>query len=1242
MKQLFARAMKASIIILTAMLLLTENVWGGAGRHDQLYVVPAAGEVKIDGILDEWDFSGHIDFYVVPETKETQSAVIGMMYDDDAVYIGGTVRDSSPMMNRHDPQTKPSRAWDADVCQIFFSIDPDDEQPLKYSSFRKEDKDVSPVATMMLWYFTDREEPALAMFRGMGFTKALHPDIHENGHITAKHFDAAYKKGDDELSYTFEYRIPWETMAVKRIPKAGDNLAAAMAVFWGRRDGLKTAGGAAWAWNVMSVAGFPYQSSGVWGTWRFWSEGNIPREWVDGKLPPEQPLPLKFSYNLPREGESTIQFFDENDESMRILVAQQRRPEGVNTERWDGLDDDGKPLPAGKYSWRGVVHDPINVKYRFSVHNSGNPPYPTDDNTGGWGGDHGRPSTVLRIKDGMILAWDSCEFGWGLIRTDLDGRKKWGSKRTAEYLATDGERLFIAGGHGWSAGGGVTVIELSTSRTLNFQPGMERLLAPKGGENDDNKVTGLACDGKQIYVAYGGRNMIGVYTPEGNLAASWDVQAPGQLAMRADGSLVALSDDRVVVLRDGRIINKVTDVLTMPRGIAVSKNDEIFVAQAGNVQQVKVYDLNGKLLRTIGKDGGRPAKGTYDVSGMYEPGGIDVDEKGRLWVAETTDGPKRISVWDSETGKNVNEFFGGSAYFAYGTIDPARPDEIYAHHVLWKIDWKKYKTRPLTTIWRKTAPDMMPPPNCSGHNGSPRLMTAENGHQYMFGRTSLLLREGDLLKPFLAVFRDRPFDMLGEEEPTEQRHRLREPQLWQDFNNDGCVQVSELTALPPNKFGKPRISLAHDLRLYMNDGYVLTPVRFTETGQPVYDFAAAKPSPVGLAPDSDGFVYPDYASPQISKRTVEGDVLWSYSDIEHWKRSLGKPVIKPGRLWGTTGKLGVAGDYLAYMVYWGVNHVFHTPSGVYVAALLSDGRIGQSSKHQGSQPEGQGGSFVKLNIEGKDRYFIIHGGQDSRVWEVLGLENVQTLKGGTYEHTAEAVQSTTQALAEWKAAIAGDAQMTVVRGLDTLDNAKPIGKEIEGDRGFDVSMAYDDVNLYIHYDVTSPHPLKNTLPEDLLIFRGGNCLDIQLATDPKADPKRNKPAPGDVRVLVTRKDGKPFSMVYRTKVKDFKGEPIVLSSPTGSESFDNIESTDRVKLDYNETDKGFTALVTVPLDLFGLQPESGDTVKLDLGYIFGNATGSRTAARAYLHNNSFSANVVDDIPNESRLEPGEWGTATFE
>ena len=51
---------------------------------------------------------------------------------------------------------------------------------------------------------------------------------------------------------------------------------------------------------------------------------------------------------------------------------------------------------------------------------------------------------------------------------------------------------------------------------------------------------------------------------------------------------------------------------------------------------------------------------------------------------------------------------------------------------------------------------------------------------------------------------------------------------------------------------------------------------------------------------------------------------------------------------------------------------------------------------------------------------------------------------------------------------------------------------------------------------------------------------------------------------------------------------------------------------------------------------------MDVGYIFGNAGGTQAGLRAYWHNNGFTANVVNDTPNESRLEPALWGTARVE
>ena len=70
--------------------------------------------------------------------------------------------------------------------------------------------------------------------------------------------------------------------------------------------------------------------------------------------------------------------------------------------------------------------------------------------------------------------------------------------------------------------------------------------------------------------------------------------------------------------------------------------------------------------------------------------------------------------------------------------------------------------------------------------------------------------------------------------------------------------------------------------------------------------------------------------------------------------------------------------------------------------------------------------------------------------------------------------------------------------------------------------------------------------------------------------------------------------------------------------------------------------MTVPLAVIGWTPKPGEKVRMDLGYVFGNPGGSLVMTRSYWKNTSFAANVVGDIPHESRLEPHEWGTAMVE
>jgi hypothetical protein len=1263
-----------SVLVMSLVLLCASAVWAdtGLGRHKQLYVVPAPNTVVIDGKLNDWDLSGQIEMYVISETKAMQSAKFAVMYDREALYLSGVVRDTTPLMNRQEPQANGGRGWDADACQFRLSLDPAQPYPLTASvwELRAGAPDTrDDIVHLTLWNYTDRNEPCLGMQLGMTY-RTPRPEWAPFGIVPAKFYQAKYVKATDGGGYTFEYRIPWSTLGAKKPLKGGDTVGGTVQFNWGAADGLKTAGGAAWAYDVMAGPGFVFQSTACWGKLIFAAKGNVAKELVEAGVPAEKPLPLEFAYDLPADGQITLQLFDEKNLVRRILVAQGDRRAGRNIERWDGLDDHGKPLTPGIYTLKGIIHQPITGKFLFSAHNSGQPPYPTDDGKGGWGADHGDPTGCSAIPGGLLLAWQGAEYGWGIIRVDLEGRKQWGSKTEAKFIVNDGKRFFTYSPPydpaNTAPATGIKAFALADGKPLTFGGGQDELKAPPDGDREGAMVTGLAAANGKIYVSYGKRNLIGVFDgASGKLGATWTVPAPGVLAARPDGSLAVISDGKLVAVAAGKITALNGADLDTPAGITVATDGTIYVSNQGTQQDIAVFSSDGKLLRRIGKAGGRPAMGDYDANGVYMPQGLAVDANGRLWVAENSDGPKRISVWNTATGAFAREFFGGSGYFAYATIDPAVPNELYCHNVLWRVDWEKNTVAPISTIWRKTAPEMVSEPAVSSMPQGFKMLTATNGRQYGIGSAPgasiLYRRDGNLFKPFFAAFnvqrRNIPapwrLDRLGGIPPA-----LDDPEktpdgryFWQDANDDQRMQRDELFRFTDLRliYALGFRALAPDLTIWADGGYLVKPVRWLANGQPVYDPEQLEKSFLFGTPhanadvwlDPDGAVY-TLGAGQLSRWRKDGKLEWGYPGIPRWGDSLGLPPVKPGLLHGLTGGLGVAGEFTGNMTYFGPCHLFDR-NGIYTGMIFRDGRMGGRGPDEG-QPEGHIGSLVRVATKpgAAPRTFLLAGGQDARVTEVLGFDSIKPLPATTFTLSAEGVKTAADALTAYKARTGQGTKLVIAAGRPALDTGKGAEKSLDGARRFTARVAHDDKNLFVRFDVVTPSELVNAVADPKLLFKGGNCLDIQLAADPGADPQRKTPAPGDVRLLVTRQTGKTFAVLYRTKVKEFKGEPIVLISPTGKEAFDAITVVENVGLDYRKTGDGFTVVVTIPLELVGLKLAKDQKIKMDLGYIYGNATGNGGAARSYVFNNSFSANVVNDVPNESRLEPAQWGAAEVE
>jgi sugar lactone lactonase YvrE len=975
---------------------------------------------------------------------------------------------------------------------------------------------------------------------------------------------------------------------------------------------------------------------------------------------------------------TSITLIDAKGDRVRNVIAAQSRPAGKVTESWDGLDNAGRVLPPGEYTWKGLHHEPLKTRYVLAVSNSGSPPYNTPDGKGAWGGDWGCPADVCFAGDRAVLVWDGSEAGMGLIGLDAAGRKQWGQRIGGSCLATDGQWVFVY----LAEEKQIRAYAVTDGRQTNFLRG-ELWAEPNRGK--DTACSGLAWQAGKLYVANAAAGEVAEYDArQGKILRRLPVPAPKWIAAAGQDALLVISGGSIqkLGLTDGKVKPLISQHVDEPKAVAVAQGGTIYVSNGGKRHDVTVFDANGKLLRAIGKPGGRavadlppdnghlsPSRaGKWDPDTLLNPRGLAVDAKGRLWVMEHDFSPKRVSVWDTRTGKLLDERFGPCYVSTPACMDPADPTRVYCQNVEWEVDLDKGTWKPAAVMF-EARPDT---PYFWPHMVNNLVFTAKNGKQYMSGGGSsgglvrghfLWVRRGDHFEAVAGAI--SPWSGLTwRKAPKDWQEYNKVPWLWwEDRNGDGAIQQSE------TRETKIRAQNSHcvvdaDLNFYATGMYNqlywqrISPKQVLANGVPLYDDASLKH--VDYATDHSCYTYDLAVNPAdgsllmyagsdikhlarteiwpINSWSRDGQLQWRYRLGCRWHDMYEFPIPKPGELYGCTRNLGITDGITGFSCYFGQVQLL-TTDGVAIGTIMKDGRSGETGPDQ-IQCEWFTGQLVKL----KDgRWFILGGDQDGRVLEVMGLNTIQRFEGKLSIRPEDA-RAAAAALAEWTALKAKAQSLVLSRCPDKPEwmNLRGVKIDVDQARGFAVKAAYNASELVLRYEVRSPFELVNSTPEQNMLFKGGNLLDIQLATDAKTDPKRDKPAPGDIRVLVTRREGKALAVVYRPKVAGFQGQATVFTSPTGRESIDRIEFWDDIKLQYERTETGFNAVVSLPLARLGLALTPGTVQKMDVGYIFGNQTGNTTATRAYWSNKSFAAGVTQDVPHEARLEPGQWGSATVE
>ena len=716
---------------------------------------------------------------------------------------------------------------------------------------------------------------------------------------------------------------------------------------------------------------------------------------------------------------------------------------------------------------------------------------------------------------------------------------------------------------------------------------------------------------------------------------------------------------------------------------------------AGDRRQVRVYDEQGKYLRSIGTPGPRKA-GPYDPALIDEAIALAASARGDLYAVYPHDNPRRTAHFRQD-GAFVQEFLGDTTYGGGGTIDPYDKSRLYYLDLRFHIDWKTGKTRLDSVMSDKGRDEASPYGSHVIRNKVEAIMV--DGRRYLvsvplnlFGRSPFQVvctydEQAKKLRLAAAVGDAGLFPYL--QKPEFLKVTGGKPLggftfIWADRNGDGEVQVAEtvLTPKQKNKFnsvdavqvGRADAKLGFWLINESDAGagsarYEVK--EFLPDGTPVYELRRMPFTANYHMPDGNhfrfGHLHGGRQGDGINELVdPEGRTRWFYR-ASHGMDGLNVPPWKPGRVdlqFGIAGFGKVEGDLGDIFVIAANNGQWNlwTADGLLAGHVTLHSR---DSRVKAWPAEHARGTTMENITAGQEHFhyfftqaadgkcYIVIGGMSTSVMEVQGLERIRR---GTAELTV--TPDMLRKAREWETKVRSRATFARVpvqevnRGAPALDGKLSEGEwpiltyqHREGDQESDdasCGMMFNDKELFVGWSAKKRGRLENGGDNFRRYFKTGAAVDLHLGTRPKAAADRTQPEAGDIRILVTRAAGKPVAVLYRPVAADAPAaDAWETSTPAGgTTAFGQVKILAGARIFVQEDANGYSVEAAIPFAELGLAaaPANGTVMKMDWG-VLTTVDGFSTNTRQYWANEI--ATGVSDEPTEARLEPALWGYARF-
>ncbi len=519
----------------------------------------------------------------------------------------------------------------------------------------------------------------------------------------------------------------------------------------------------------------------------------------------------------------------------------------------------------------------------------------------------------------------------------------------------------------------------------------------------------------------------------------------------------------------------------------------------------------------------------------------------------------------------------------------------------------------------------------------------------------------------------KPFGTLNDKVSIEWRLLQNIAVLWVDRNGDGVGQADEFEVLPSGDSlytpgwgtGSPTLDMNIPARIGGN--FVMLhvyPDGFLASGAPDYSLKRALDSaiPLDFQPTNridggqsiqDHFgreIFNDMPMRGVSK---DGKTLWTFPN--RWVGVGGShdaPLPKRGEMQGVLYFLGSAPlDSESDVIVMNGNHgrfFVMTTDGMYLDEFFRDLRVSQVNDAYLIGGEPFGGYFGR----GEDgKYYLQSGHTDYRIFEVDGLEQIKRSDGQItvskeqahdaqlkIEHLQVQSQETSTATVSSVPSEAG--MPTDPDQWPGSWNSIQWGDPSQTFPFAQVKAVRSPVALHLAYKVNDPSPWRNTGDDWTVLFKTGDSVDFQFSTDPKADPDRNGPAPGDKRLLMAPFHQQPIAVLYSFREANATA-PLAFSSPSRSEHVDRVTQLKDARISTVIGAGSYELRAVVPLSDLGLPGSGSDTdLRGDFGVIYGDADGTVDQLRFYWANKA--TGLVNDIPGEVTVTPRLWGRLHFE